>query len=167
LRTLVTMLGATLVAVAAIAAPAAASPDSPAKKDIAQVAASSPQFSTLVSLLEKAGLVGALGKGTYTVFAPTNAAFAKLPKSTLAAVGKDPALLKKVLTYHVVKGKAPASAVVTLNGKSVKTLEGQPVRISIRRGKVYLNGTAQVTKTDVMASNGVIHVINRVLIPKG
>ncbi len=167
MRTLLTMLGASLVAAAAIVAPAAASPAAPAQKDIAQVAASSPQFSTLASLLEKAGLVGALEKGTYTVFAPTNAAFAKLPKSTLAAVGKDPALLKKVLTYHVVKGKAPAAKVVMLDGKSVKTLEGQAVKVAVRGGKVYLNGSATVTKTDVMASNGIIHVINRVLIPKG
>ena len=164
MRSLLAVLGATVVAAAAIAAPALGSPAT-GQKDIAQVAASSPQFSTLVSLLKKAGLVGALEKGTYTVFAPTNAAFAKLPKSTLAAVGKNPALLKKVLTYHVVKGKAPAAKVVTLNGKSVKTLEGQSVRISIRGGKVYLNGSTQVTKTDVKALNGVIHVINRVLIP--
>lgn len=165
MRTVLTMLGASLAAAAAIAAPAAGSPATPAQKDIAQVAASSPQFTTLVSLLEKAGLVGALEKGTYTVFAPTNAAFAQLPKSTLAAVGKDPALLEKVLRYHVVKGKAPAAKVVRLDGKSVKTLEGQSVRISVRGGKVYLNGSTQVTKTNVMASNGVIHVINRVLIP--
>jgi uncharacterized surface protein with fasciclin (FAS1) repeats len=164
MRSLLAVLGATVVAAAAIAAPALGSPAT-GQKDIAQVAASSPQFSTLVSLLKKAGLVGALEKGNYTVFAPTNAAFAKLPKSTLAAVGKNPALLKKVLTYHVVKGKAPAAKVVTLNGKSVKTLEGQSVKISIRGGKVYLNGSTQVTKTDVKASNGVIHVINRVLIP--
>ena len=165
MRTVLTTLGATLVAAAAIAAPAAASPATPAKKDVAQVAASSPQFSTLVSLLKKAGLVGALEKGTYTVFAPTNAAFAKLPESTFAAVGNDPALLRKVLTYHVVKGKAPAAKVVTLSGKSVKTLEGQSVKVAVRGGKVYLNGSTQVTKTDVMASNGVIHVIDRVLIP--
>lgn len=164
MRSLLAVLGATVVAAAAIAAPALGSPAT-GQKDIAQVAASSPQFSTLVSLLKKAGLVGALENGNYTVFAPTNAAFAKLPKSTLAAVGKNPALLKKVLTYHVVKGKAPAAKVVTLNGKSVKTLEGQSVKISIRGGKVYLNGSTRVTKTDVMASNGVIHVINRVLIP--
>jgi uncharacterized surface protein with fasciclin (FAS1) repeats len=162
LRTVLTVLGASLFAAVAIAAPAAAAPATSSQKDIAQVAASSPQFSTLVSLLKKAGLAGALSQGTYTVFAPTNAAFAKLPKSTLAAVGKDPALLKKVLTYHVVKGKAPAAKVVTLNGKSVRTLEGQ---VAVRGGKVYLNGSTQVTKTDVMASNGVIHVINRVLIP--
>ncbi len=167
MRTVLTTLGAVLVAASVLVAPVAASPATSNQKDIAQIAAASPQFSTLVSLLKKAGLVGALEQGTYTVFAPTNSAFARLPKSTLAAVGKDPVLLKKVLTYHVVKGKAPAAKVVTLNGKSVKTLEGQSVAVSVRGGKVYLNGSTQVTKTDVMASNGVIHVINRVLIPKG
>ena len=165
MRTALVTLGATLVTAAAIVAPVSAAPAASPQKDIAQVAASSPQFTTLVSLLKKAGLVGALKKGSYTVFAPTNAAFAKLPKSTLTAVAKDPVLLQKVLTYHVVKGKAPAAKVVTLNGKSVKTLEGQAVKISIRGGKVYLNGSTRVTKTNVMASNGVIHVIDRVLIP--
>jgi uncharacterized surface protein with fasciclin (FAS1) repeats len=158
------MLGAVALVAAALVVPASASPTA-STQTIPQVAGSSPQFSTLVSLLKKAGLVGALNKGTYTVFAPTNAAFAKLPTATLNAVGKDPALLKKVLTYHVVNGKAPAAKVVTLNGKTVKTLAGPTVRVSIRGGKVYLNGSSQVTKTDVMASNGVIHVINRVLVP--
>ena len=166
MRTALVTLGATVVAAAAIVGPVSAAPAASPRQDITQVAASSPQFTTLVSLLKKAGLVGALKQGSFTVFAPTNAAFAKLPKATLTAVGKDPALLQKVLTYHVVKGKAPAAKVVTLNGKSVKTLEGQGVKVSIRGGKVFLNGSSQVTKTDVMASNGVIHVINRVLVPK-
>ena len=166
MRTALVTLGATIVAAAAIITPLSAASPTAAQKDIAQVAASSPQFSTLVSLLKKAGLVGALKQGTYTVFAPTNAAFAKLPKATLQAVSTDRALLKKVLTYHVVKGKAPAAKVVTLGGKSVTTLEGQGVKVSIRGGKVYLNGSSLVTKTDILASNGIIHVINRVLIPK-
>ncbi len=166
MRTILAMLAATVVAAVAVAAPAAAAP-SASKENITQIASSSPQFSTLASLLKKAGLVGALTSGNYTVFAPTNAAFAKVPKATLNAVANNPALLKKVLTYHVVKGKAPASTVVTLNGKSVKTLEGQGVKVSVRGGKVFLNGSTRVTKTDVMASNGVIHVINGVLIPKG
>ena len=154
------------VAAAAVASPSSASPR--AKSDTVGSAVAAGDFTTLTKLLKSAGLVAtALEKGTYTVFAPTNAAFAKLPKSTLAAVGKDPALLKKVLTYHVVKGKAPAAKVVMLDGKSVKTLEGQAVKVAVRGGKVYLNGSATVTKTDVMASNGIIHVINRVLIPKG
>jgi uncharacterized surface protein with fasciclin (FAS1) repeats len=160
---LLVILGVAAVAFSALIAPVSAAPSQ--SRDLTQVAASSPQFSTLVSLLKRAGLVGALKQGRYTVFAPTNAAFAKLPKETLDAVGNDPALLKTVLTYHVVKGKVPAAKVVTLGGKSVKTLAGQRVKVSIRGGKVYLNGSTRVTKTDVMASNGVIHVINRVLVP--
>jgi uncharacterized surface protein with fasciclin (FAS1) repeats len=159
------ILGATAIAAAAVIAPVSAAPSTSSKQDLTQVAASSPQFSTLVSLLKKAGLVGALKQGNYTVFAPTNAAFAKLPKATLNTVAKDRALLKTVLTYHVVKGKVPAAKVVTLNGKSVKTLAGQNVKVSVRGGKVFLNGTSRVTKTDVMASNGIIHVIDRVLVP--
>ncbi len=164
MRKALIILGAAAVAASAVIAPVSAAPTAP-KQDLAQVAASSPQFSTLVSLLKKAGLVGALKQGNYTVFAPTNAAFAKLPKSTLAAVGKDRELLKTVLTYHVVKGKVPAAKVVTLDGKSVKTLAGQSVKVTVRGGKVFLNGSTRVTKTDVMATNGVIHVIDRVLIP--
>jgi len=165
LRKTLTILGATTIAAAAVIAPVSAAPAQP-KQDLVQVAAAAPQFSTLVSLLKKAGLVGALKKGNYTVFAPTNAAFAKLPKSTLTAVAEDRALLKSVLTYHVVKGTVPAAKVVTLNGKSVKTLSGQTVKVSVRGGKVFLNGSSRVTRTDVMASNGVIHVINKVLVPK-
>src|SRR4026208_2097677 len=121
MRKALVILGATAVAASAVIAPVSAAPSQQA---ITQVAASSPQFSTLVSLLKRAGLVGALKQGNYTVFAPTNAAFAKLPKSTLDAVGKDRALLKTVLTYHVVKGKVPAATVVTLNGKAVTTPPG-------------------------------------------
>jgi len=158
-------IGAVAVAAAALVAPVSAAPAAPGKT-ITQTAASSPQFGTLVSLLKKAGLAGTLNKGgAYTVFAPTNAAFAKLPKATLEKVGSDPALLKKVLLYHVVKGKVPAATVVTLGGKQVKTLAGPSVKVSVRGGKVFLNGSTRVTKTDVMASNGVIHVINKVLVP--
>lgn len=136
-----------------------------ASKNIVGVAAGDPQFSTLVGLIKKAGLVGALsGKSKLTVFAPTNAAFKKLPKATLKKVGSDKKLLTSILTYHVVKGAVPASKVVTLNGRSVKTLNGKSVKIRVAGGKVYVN-KAQVTKTDVKASNGVIHVINEVLIP--
>ena len=164
MRKSLVMLAALAVTAATLTASTSAAPS--ATKTIPQVAASSPQFSTLVSLLGKAGLAGALKKkGPFTVFAPTNAAFAKLPKATLEKVGNDPALLEKVLLYHVVKGKVPAATVVTLNGKSAKTLAGQPVKIAVRKGKVFLNGSTRVTRTDVMASNGVIHVIDRVLIP--
>ena len=164
---------AATAATAAVAVPVAgARPDhhaAPAPARAAQsetivgVAAGDPRFSTLVSLVKKAGLADTLSSGSYTVFAPTNAAFKKVPKKTLKALGKDKAKLKAVLLYHVVKGEVPASKVVEL--KRAKTVNGAYVRISVRGGKVYLNHNSRVTKTDVMASNGIIHVINRVLLP--
>jgi uncharacterized surface protein with fasciclin (FAS1) repeats len=153
-------VAATTVAGAAPQAPAA---QSAASKTIVGVAAGDARFSTLVKLVKSAGLATTLSKGSYTVFAPTNAAFAKVPKATLDALGKDKAKLKAVLLYHVVKGRVPASKVVKL--KSAKTLEGASVKIAVKGGKVYLNGSTRVTKTDVKASNGIIHVINRVLLP--
>ena len=165
MRRMLVMLAATLVAAAAVLAPGAAA-SSRADGNIVATAAGTGQFKTLASLLTSAGLVKTLqGKGPYTVFAPTDAAFAKVPKATLDKLGKDKALLRSVLLYHVVKGKVPASTVVTLNGKSAKTVNGDPVKIAVRGGKVFLNGSTRVTKTDVMASNGVIHVINKVLLP--
>jgi len=164
-RALVTALASlALLAVAAGGAGAATAKHAKAQSNIVQVAASDAQFTTLVSLVKKAGLAGALsGKGPLTVFAPTNAAFAKVPKATLTALGKDKAKLKAVLLYHVVKGKVTAAQVVKL--KSAKTLEGSTVPIKVSGGKVYVDG-AQVVKADVAASNGVIHVINKVLIPQ-
>ena len=100
--------------------------------------------------------------GAYTVFAPTNAAFAKVPKATLDSLAKNPAALKRVLLYHVVAGKVPAAKVVTL--RSAKTLAGPTVRIRVTGKTVRIN-SARVTKADVMASNGIVHVIDRVLIP--
>jgi transforming growth factor-beta-induced protein len=141
--------------------PAAASP---ASKNIVQTAVAAGKFKTLASLLTKAGLAGTLqGKGPFTVFAPTDAAFAKVPKATLAALGKDKAKLRAVLLYHVVKGKVTAASVVKL--ASAKTLNGQSVAIRVTGGKVFVGG-ARVTTADVMASNGVIHVIDKVLIPR-
>ena len=132
-------------------------------KNIVQTAVAAGQFKTLVALVKKAGLAGALSAPSQlTVFAPTDAAFAKVPKATLAALGKDKALLKSVLLYHVAKGKLTAAKVVKL--KSVKTLQGGVLAIRVTGGKVFV-GKAQVVTADVMASNGVIHVINRVLIP--
>ena len=149
----------TATAAGATAAPATAKP----KANIVQTAVAAGQFKTLVALVKQAGLVGALsGKGPLTVFAPTDAAFAKLPKATLAALGKDKAKLKAVLLYHVVSGKVTAAKVVKLT--SAKTLNGQSVTIKVKGGKVYVN-SAQVVTADVMASNGVIHVIDKVLIP--
>jgi uncharacterized surface protein with fasciclin (FAS1) repeats len=152
-----------IVATAGTATAKAPAADAAASKTIVGVAASDPQFSTLVKLVKSAGLASTLSKGSYTVFAPTNAAFAKVPKSTLNALAKDKAMLKAVLTYHVVKGKVPASKVVKL--KSAKTVNGARVKIAVRNGKVYLNGSTRVTKTDIKASNGIIHVINKVLLP--
>ena len=165
MRKLLAILAVTAVAVTAVIAPTADA-STKANKDIVATAVAAGQFKTLASLLTSAGLVKTLqGKGPFTVFAPTDAAFAKVPKATLTKLQNDPMLLKSVLLYHVVKGKVPASTVVTLNGKSAKTLNGASVKIAVKGGKVYLNGSTQVTKTDVMASNGVIHVINKVLLP--
>ena len=135
-----------------------------AEKNIVETAVAAGQFKTLASLLQQAGLAETLqGKGPYTVFAPTDAAFAKVPKATLDALGKDKAKLRAVLLYHVAKGKLTAAKVVKRS--SVKTLNGQRVRVRVRDGKVYVGG-ARVTTADVRASNGVIHVINKVLIPR-
>ena len=135
----------------------------PAPKTIVQTAVAAGSFKTLTSLLKKAGLVGALqGKGPFTVFAPTDAAFAKVPKATLAALGKNKAMLRSVLLYHVVKGNVTAAKVVKL--RSAKTLNGKAVPIRVSGRNVFVGG-ARVTTADVKASNGVIHVVNKVLIP--
>lgn len=138
----------------------------PAKKDIVDTAVDSKQFPTLVSLVQKAGLVETLkSKGPFTVFAPTEEAFKKLDKKTLDAVLNDKELLKKVLLYHVVPGKVMAADVVKLNGKSANTaLEGAKVHIKVKNKTVMIDG-AKVVKTDISATNGVIHVIDTVLVP--
>lgn len=153
-----------LVAAAAVAAPTAgASASSMATRNLAQLAASDPQLSTLVSLVKQAGLSGALsGKTKLTVFAPTNTAFAALPKATLAALGKDKPMLKKVLEYHILPGSLPAAKVLKLH--SAKTLEGASVTFSVQGESAYINN-AKIIKTNLFASNGVAHVINRVLTP--
>ena len=134
-----------------------------ASKNIVQTAVGAGQFKTLVSLVKQAGLASTLsGKGPFTVFAPTDAAFAKVPKATLDALAKDKAKLKSVLLYHVAKGRLTAAKVVKRS--SIKTLNGKSVSVRVRRGKVYVGG-ARVVTADVKASNGVIHVINKVLIP--
>lgn len=139
---------------------------------IVQVAAANPQFSTLVSLVKKAGLVNALSnpKAHLTVFAPTNAAFATLKKNdpmTFNAVATTPSLLKKILTYHVLPTQVDATAATTAAEKNakVKTLEGERIALTFKNGKIILNGTSTVVKPNVTASNGVIHVISAVLTP--
>ena len=118
----------------------------------------------LLKAATTAGLVDTLkGAGPYTVFAPTDAAFAKLPAGTLEGLLADPAKLKGILLYHVVAGKVTAAQVTGLT--SAKSVEGSTITIAVKDGKVVLNGSATVTATDIMASNGVIHVIDTVILP--
>src|SRR4030095_11947108 len=131
--------------------------------NIVQTAVAAGQFKTLAKLLTRAGLVRSLQEaGPYTVFAPTDAAFKKVPKKTLNALLRNKAKLKAVLLYHVMSGKVTAADVAKLS--TAKTLGGKSVRIRMSGMNVFVN-SAKVTKADVTASNGVIHVINRVLIP--
>jgi transforming growth factor-beta-induced protein len=155
---------------AVLVPPSLSQPPAPTQS-IVQIAAGNADFSTLVSLVQKAGLVEALSApGPFTVFAPTNEAFAKLAKAapaTYAAVVADPALLAKVLTYHVVAGdikSAQAIAVARQNG-GVKALEGEAISLSLKDGKLTLNGSAAVVAADIRATNGVIHVIDTVIVP--
>ena len=145
----------------AVAGPAAGAST---KKDIVQTAAAAGQFQTLTALLRQAGLARTLqGRGPYTVFAPTDAAFAKVPKKTLAALAADKAKLRAVLLYHVARGRLMAAQVA--KRRSIKTLNGQSLRVRVTGGQVKIN-SARVTAANVAASNGVIHVINSVLIPR-
>jgi uncharacterized surface protein with fasciclin (FAS1) repeats len=146
-------------------APTAASPKVEAGT-IVEVAASNPSFTTLVTAVKAAGLAETLsGKGPFTVFAPTNEAFAALPKGTLEKLLKpeNRDALKKVLTYHVVSGDLMAK---DLKSGKVPTVEGSTVAVKIE-GKTVSVNDASVVKADVDASNGVIHVIDKVLIPAG
>jgi uncharacterized surface protein with fasciclin (FAS1) repeats len=132
-------------------------------KDIVDVAVAAGSFSTLATALKEAGLVETLkGEGPFTVFAPTDEAFAKIPEADLKALLADKAALTKVLTYHVVPGKVMAADVLKLT--SAKTVQGQSVTIDTRNG-VKVDG-ASVVKTDIVASNGIIHVIDTVILPK-
>jgi uncharacterized surface protein with fasciclin (FAS1) repeats len=154
-----------IVVAALAAAPLGSTAGSGAREngDIVATATAAGKFTTLTMLLKRAGLVSALKQpGPYTVFAPTDAAFKKVPKKTLKALLANKAKLKAVLLYHVVSGKVTAADVVKL--RSAKTLNGKNVRIRLSGGNVFVN-TAKVVKPDVMATNGVIHVVNRVLIP--
>lgn len=161
LRILLVLAVVAAVATVAIGSPAAAGTKT--EGDIVATATSAGQFKTLTKLLGRAGLVSALRQpGPYTVFAPTDAAFKKVPKKTLTALLHNKAKLKAVLLYHVVAGKVTASDVTKLT--SAKTLNGKSVRIRVAGSNVFVNN-AKVTTPDVMASNGVIHVVNRVLIP--
>ena len=150
LKSLVAATALVLVSSAAMAA------------DIVDTAVAAGSFKTLAAALQKAGLVDTLkGKGPFTVFAPTDAAFAKIPKAQLDALLADKAMLTKVLTYHVVAGKVMAADV---KAGPVKTVEGDDLTISIENGRVMAD-KSNVTKTDIACTNGVIHVIDSVLLP--
>ena len=132
-------------------------------QDIVDTAVSAGSFKTLATALQAAGLVDTLkGPGPFTVFAPTDEAFAKVPKADLDALLKDKTKLTSVLTYHVVPGRVMAADV---KPGPVKTVQGQSLTVRIDGGKVMVDD-ATVTKTDIVASNGIIHVIDRVMLPK-
>lgn len=134
------------------------------KKDIVTIALESGKFNTLAKALTEANLVETLkGDGPFTVFAPTDEAFAKLPEGTVEGLLKDKDALTKILLYHVVSGNVNSGEVVKLN--SASTLADSDVKIKVEEGKVFVNNS-QVTTADVMASNGVIHIIDAVLIPE-
>jgi uncharacterized surface protein with fasciclin (FAS1) repeats len=131
--------------------------------DIVDTAQSAGSFNTLVKAVQAAGLADTLkGPGPFTVFAPTDEAFAKIPKAKLDALLQDKAALTKVLTYHVVPGKVMAADV---KPGMVKTVEGSSLNVSAKNGKVMID-KANVTKADVAADNGVIHAIDTVVMPK-
>jgi uncharacterized surface protein with fasciclin (FAS1) repeats len=167
LRTQIIAAAAAVAVAVAAFAPIAVSGDyaKKDKKDIVDTAVAAGQFKTLVAAVQAAGLVETLkGEGPFTVFAPTDDAFAKLPEGTvedlLKPENKD--RLVAVLTYHVVAGKVKADDVVKLD--KAETVQGQSVKIKVKDKKVMVDG-AQVIKTDIMASNGVIHVIDSVILP--
>jgi len=136
----------------------------PASQSIVEVAASNPDFSTLVTAVTAAGLESTLsGTGPFTVFAPTNEAFAKIPAAQLQAILADKAQLTKILTYHVVAGKVLASDLK--KKQKVATVEGDKVKI-LKSKKGATIDDAKIVQTDVPASNGVIHVIDTVLVPQ-
>jgi len=137
----------------------------PVVQDIVDTAVANGSFTTLVAAVQAAGLVDTLkGEGPFTVFAPTDEAFKKLPAGTVEALLKDPAALKDILLYHVVAGKVMAADVVKL--ESADTVLGKPVAIKVADGKVMIND-ATVALADVETSNGVIHVIDTVILPPG
>lgn len=160
------MLSLTAILTSAFALPMAqAAPEPAATPDIVAVATGAGSFKTLVAAVKAAGLVETLqGKGPFTVFAPTDEAFAKLPAGTVETLLKpeNKAKLVAILTYHVVPGKVMAADVKTMQAK---TVNGQELAIKVADGKVTVND-AKVIKTDVAASNGVIHVIDTVVLPK-
>ena len=135
--------------------------------DIIDTAVAAGSFKTLASAVTAAGLVDTLkGTGPFTVFAPSDEAFAKLPAGTLESLLKDIPKLKAILTYHVVSGKVMAADVLKMDGQAAATVNGATLKVSTTGG-VKLNGKTNVVKTDIECTNGVIHVVDAVLLPAG
>ena len=137
-------------------------------KDIVQIATDDGRFNTLVEALKSAGLVDTLkGEGPFTVFAPTDDAFNKLPQGTIQDLLKpeNKETLTNILLYHVAKGNLSAKDVANLDGKDLTLANGKTAKITVKNGEVFIND-AKVIITDIKANNGVIHVIDTVLIPK-
>jgi uncharacterized surface protein with fasciclin (FAS1) repeats len=133
--------------------------------DIIDTAVAAGSFKTLAAALTATGLIETLkGSGPFTVFAPSDDAFAKLPAGTVEGLLKDIPALKSILTYHVVSGKVLGADVMKMNGKFAKTVNGKDIKISIDNG-VHLNGVSKVVSTDISCTNGVIHVIDSVIMP--
>ena len=134
--------------------------------DIIDTAVAAGSFKTLASAVTAAGLIDTLkGTGPFTVFAPNDEAFAKLPAGTVDDLLKDIPKLKAILTYHVVAGKVMAADVLKMDGQSATTINGETLQISTTGG-VKLNGNVHVTKTDIECTNGVIHIVDTILLPK-
>lgn len=160
------LLPTKFLSAAALLATAATAQAQDAKptKDIVETAVAAGSFKTLVAAVQAAGLVETLkGKGPFTVFAPTDEAFAKLPPGTVEALLKDKAKLTAILTYHVVSGDVRAAQAMKLS--SAKTVNGQSFRIMVKDGNVMIDN-AKVVKADIGTTNGVIHVIDTVILPK-
>jgi uncharacterized surface protein with fasciclin (FAS1) repeats len=158
-----TIAAASVAALVAFGAPASVDAQMN-EKDIVTVAVEAGSFTTLAAALEAAGLVETLqGEGPFTVFAPTDEAFAKLPEGTVEALLQDEEALTRILTYHVVAGEVTSDQVVHLD--EAETVAGITAPIEVRDGEVYVGG-AKVVTADVQASNGVIHVIDTVMLPE-
>jgi uncharacterized surface protein with fasciclin (FAS1) repeats len=164
IRTILALSAVTAVAVTGMIGGATADTPRASDKNIVETAVAAGKFETLTSVLKRAGLAKTLqGKGPYTVFAPTDAAFAKVPDATLARLARNRAKLRSVLLLHVAENRLTAAKLT--KRRSVKTLNGQRLAIRVRGGKVFVGG-ARVVTADVTASNGVIHAINKVLLSR-
>jgi len=156
------LIGFAASAVVALATPLVAGAQA---KDIVETAAAAGGFTTFARALAEAGLIETLkGPGPFTVLAPSDEAFAKLPKATLDALLKDKRALRDVLLYHVIAGRLTAADFANLNGKGRKTVEGSDANVSMSGTQLSI-GTAIVLKSDIVAGNGIIHMVDRVLMP--